>query len=47
MNYHIKSKDPTGHMGEEISNQKKESIYNFIRDIEKQISGIKIHIGTE
>ena len=41
------SKKPTSDMGEKISNKEKESIYTAIKDIEEQISGIKIHIGPE
>ncbi len=39
------SKDPKSDMGEEISNREKESIYKSIKEIEEQISAIKINIG--
>ena len=41
------SKDPSGDMGEEISNREKESIYNSITEIEEQITAIKINIGPQ
>ena len=41
------SKKEDSHMGEEISNQEKESIYTSIKDIEEQITAIKINIGPE
>ena len=41
------SKKKDSHMGEEISNQEKELIYRSIKDIEEELSAIKIHIGLE
>ena len=41
------SKDPSSEMGEKISNREKEEIYFAIKDIEKQISSIKIYVGEE
>lgn len=41
------SKDPNSDMGEEISSSEKSSIYKSIKEIEDQITAIKINIGSE
>ena len=41
------SQEPSSDMGEEISATEKSSIYKSIKEIEDQISAIKINIGSE